>query len=54
MTSNSDPTTMIPKKSSSINGEMLKKDSTGKHSVLVIEVASIDDHVKKLKKLAVK
>ena len=48
MTSDSNSKTMVPKEPGSINGGLLKKDPTGEHPILVIEVSSIDEHVKKV------
>ncbi|KAF6243195.1 glyoxalase [Nitrosopumilus sp. b1] len=37
-----------PKEPGAINGGMLKKDPTGEHPLIVIDVPSIDDHIKKI------
>ena len=29
-------------------GVMLKRDSTGEHTVVIIDVSSVDDHLKKI------
>ena len=39
---------MKPKEPGSINGGLLKKDPTGNHPVIVIDVTSIDDHIAKI------
>ena len=39
---------MRPKELGAINGGLLKKDPTGQHPVLVIDVPSIDEHIKKI------
>ena len=39
---------MKPKEPGAINGGLLKKDPTGPHPVLVIDVASIDEHIAKI------
>ena len=39
---------MKPKEPGAINGGMLKKDPTGEHPVLVIDVSSVDEHIKKV------
>ncbi|MDX1441197.1 MAG: VOC family protein [Nitrosopumilaceae archaeon] len=39
---------MRPKEPGSINGGLLKKDPSGKHPVLVIDVPSIDEHLAKI------
>ncbi len=39
---------MRPKEPGAINGGLLKKDPTGEHPVLVIDVPSIDEHIKKI------
>ena len=39
---------MKPKEAGSINGGLLPKDPTGTHPVIVIDVPSIDDHIKKV------
>jgi len=48
MTCKSDPNTMMPSESGAINGGLLKRDSTVKHPLLVIDVPNIDDHIKKI------
>jgi len=48
MTADSDQTTMTPKEPGSINGGLLKKDPTGEHPLIVIEVPSVDEHIKKI------
>ena len=39
---------MKPKEPGSINGGLLPKDPTGGHPVIVIDVPSLDDHIKKV------
>jgi predicted enzyme related to lactoylglutathione lyase len=39
---------MEPKEPGAINGGLLKRDSTSKHPVILIEVPSIDEHLKKI------
>ena len=39
---------MKPKDPGAINGGLLKKDPTGEHPVIVIDVPSIDDHIAKV------
>ena len=39
---------MKAKEPGAINGGMMKKDPTGEYPVIVIEVDSVDDHVKKI------
>ena len=47
-TTDSDPKTMRPKEPGAINGGLLPKDSTGNSPVIVIDVPSVDDHIKKI------
>ncbi len=47
-TTKSDPNTMMPSESGAINGGLLKRDSTAKNPLLVIDVPNIDDHIKKI------
>jgi len=47
-TTNSDPNTMMPLEPGAINGGLLKRDSTAKNPLLVIDVPNIDDHIKKI------
>jgi len=47
-TCKTDPDTMKPTEPGAINGGLLKKDPTGEHPVLVIDVPSIDAHIKKI------
>lgn len=47
-TSETDSNTMMPKTPGSINGGMLKRDPTGPNPIIVIDVPSIDEHVKKI------
>lgn len=37
-----------PKEPGAINGGLLKKDPTGQHPLIVIDVPSIDEHIKKI------
>ena len=39
---------MEPKTAGAINGGLLKRDETGKNPVILIEVPSIDEHLKKI------
>ena len=39
---------MHPKEPGAINGGLLPKDSTGEHPIIVIDVPSIDEHIKKV------
>jgi len=48
ITTDTDPQTMEPKGPGAINGGLLKRDTTGKHPVILIEVPSIDEHLKKI------
>jgi len=47
-TTKSDPNTMMPLEPGAINGGLLKRDSTAKNPLLVIDVPNIDDHIKKI------
>ncbi len=47
-TTKSDPNTMMPSELGAINGGLLKRDSTAKYPLLVIDVPNIDDHIKKI------
>jgi len=47
-TAESDPQTMEPKTPGAINGGLMKKDDTAKHPLVLIEVPSIDEHLKKI------
>jgi len=47
-TTDSDPKTMRPKEPGAINGGLLPKDPTGNSPVIVIDVPSVDDHIKKI------
>jgi len=47
-TTESDPNTMMPSEPGAINGGLLKRDSTAKNPLLVIDVPNIDDHIKKI------
>ncbi len=47
-TTKSDPNTMMPSELGAINGGLLKRDSTAKNPLLVIDVPNIDDHIKKI------
>jgi len=48
LTTESDPNTMMPSEPGAINGGLLKRDSTAKNPLLVIDVPNIDEHVKKI------
>jgi len=39
---------MRPKEPGSINGGLLKKDPSGEHPVIVIDVPSVDEHISKI------
>ena len=39
---------MKPKDVGAINGGLLAKDPTGQHPIIVIDVPSVDDHIKKI------
>ena len=39
---------MKPKEPGAINGGLLKKDPTGEHPVIVIDVPSLDEHISKV------
>jgi len=43
-----DPKTMVPTEPGAINGGLLKKDPTGEHPLIVIDVPSIDEHINKI------
>jgi len=47
-TTESNPITMMPSEPGAINGGLLKRDSTAKNPLLVIDVPNIDDHIKKI------
>jgi len=47
-TTKSDPNTMMPLELGAINGGLIKRDSTAKNPLLVIDVPNIDDHIKKI------
>ena len=47
-TCKTDPKTMMPTELGAINGGFLKKDPTGEHPVIVIDVPSVDEHIKKI------
>lgn len=51
ITTDTDMNTMKPKQPGGINGGLLKKDPTGKHPMIVIEVESIDKHLKQIQSL---
>jgi len=48
LTTESDPNTMMPSEPGAINGGLLKRDSTAKNPLLVIDVPNIDEHIKKI------
>ncbi len=39
---------MHPKEPGAINGGLLPKDPTGKHPIIVIDVPSVEEHLKKI------
>ncbi len=39
---------MMPSEPGAINGGLLKRDETGMHPVIVVDVPSIEDHLKKI------
>ncbi len=47
-TCKTDPNTMMPTEPGAINGGLLKKDPTGEHPLIVIDVPSVDEHIKKI------
>ena len=47
-TTKSDPNTMMPLEPGAINGGLLKRDSTAKNPLLVIDVSNLDEHIKKI------
>lgn len=48
-TDDTNPQTMEPKQPGSINGGLMKRDDdTGKHPMILIEVPSIDEYLKKV------
>jgi len=47
-TCKTDPKTMMPTEPGAINGGLLKKDPTGEHPLIVIDVPSVDEHIKKI------
>lgn len=47
-TAESDLQTMEPKTPGAINGGLMKKDDTAKYPFVLIEVPSIDEHLKKI------
>jgi len=47
-TCKSDPKTMKPTEPGAINGGLLPKDPTGEHPIIVIDVPSMDEHIKKI------
>ena len=48
-TADSDSQTMEPKTPGAINGGLMKRDDTAKHPLVLIEVPSIDEHIKKIR-----
>ena len=48
ITTDTDPQTMESKTAGAINGGLLKRDETGKNPLILIEVPSIDEHIKKI------
>jgi len=47
-TAETDQNAMIPKEPGAINGGLVKKDPTGENPMIVIDVTSIDEHIKKI------
>ncbi|MCI0562888.1 MAG: VOC family protein [Nitrososphaera sp.] len=43
-----DQQTMMPKTPGAINGGLMKKDQTGTHPVIVIDVPDVDGHLKQI------
>ena len=43
-----DQNSMMPTEPGAINGGLLKKDPTGEHPVLVIDVPNVDEHISKI------
>ncbi len=48
MTCESDQNLMMPKEPGAINGGLLKRDPTGEHPVIVIDVQNLDEHLTKI------
>ena len=48
VTCKTDETGMMPTEPGAINGGLLKRDPTGEHPVLVIDVPNVDEHIKKI------
>ena len=48
ITAETEQNQMMPKEPGAINGGLLKKDPTGEHPIIVIDVPSIDEHLKKI------
>jgi uncharacterized protein len=48
MTCKCDQNSMMPTEPGAINGGLLKRDPTGEHPVLVIDVPNVDDHISKI------
>ena len=47
-TCKTDSNTMMPTEPGAINGGLLQKDPTGGHPVIVIDVPSVEEHLKKI------
>ncbi|MGI9566411.1 MAG: VOC family protein [Nitrosopumilus sp.] len=47
-TAESNPQTMEPTEPGAINGGLMQKDDTAKNPVILVEVLSIDEHLKKI------
>ena len=47
-TCKTDQNTMMPTEPGAINGGLLKRDPTGEHPVIVIDVPNIEEHLKKI------
>ncbi len=48
MTCDCDQNSMMPKEPGAINGGLLKRDPTGEHPVIVIDVQNLDEHLTKI------
>ena len=48
MTCECDQNSMMPKEPGAINGGLLKRDPTGEHPVIVIDVQNLDEHLTKI------
>ena len=48
VTCKTDPKTAMPTELEAINGGLIKRDPTTEHPVIIIDVPSIDEHIKKI------